>query len=141
MNCLFSPGCSLCHQFAASPKQCQIKLMLSTTFIEANIFKKFFYSFLKIYAIFFILFFNMYFNGYAITVVQFFPSLYSLCLVPPLRLAFPPPYFRSMGRTYKFLGFSISYTILTLPLSILYLPFMLLIPCTFSHSLPPPPPH
>ena len=42
----------------------------------------------------------------------------------------------SMGCTYKFFGFYISYTILTLPLSIFYLPFMLLIPCTFSPSLP-----
>ena len=32
----------------------------------------------------------------------------------------------SMGRTYTFFGFSISYTILNLPLSILYLAFMLL---------------
>ena len=38
----------------------------------------------------------------------------------------------SMGHTYKFFGFSISYTILTLPLSVLYLPIVLLIPCTFS---------
>ena len=37
----------------------------------------------------------------------------------------------SMGCTYKFFGFSISHTILNLPLSILYLPFMLLIPYTF----------
>ena len=42
----------------------------------------------------------------------------------------------SVGHTYKFFGFSISYTILNLPLSILYLPFMLLTPCTFSPILP-----
>ena len=39
----------------------------------------------------------------------------------------------------KFFGFSISYTILTLPLSILYLPIMLLNPCTprfFPFPLP-----
>ena len=41
----------------------------------------------------------------------------------------------SMGHTYNFFGFSISHTILNLPLSILYLPFMLLIPCTFSPIL------
>ena len=40
----------------------------------------------------------------------------------------------SMGRTYKFFGFSISYTILNLSLSILYLPFILHIPCTFPPS-------
>ena len=43
-----------------------------------------------------------------------------------------------MGRAYKFFSFSISYTILNLPLSILYLPVMLLIPCNFSPILPLP---
>ena len=38
----------------------------------------------------------------------------------------------SMGRTYKFFGFSMSYTVLNLPLSVLYLQFVLLFPCTFS---------
>ena len=42
----------------------------------------------------------------------------------------------SMGHTNKFFGFYISYTILTLPLSIFHLSSMLLILCTF----PPPPP-
>ena len=37
----------------------------------------------------------------------------------------------SMGHTYKFFGLYISYTILNLPLSVFYLPFMLPIPCTF----------
>ena len=41
----------------------------------------------------------------------------------------------SMGRTYKFFGFSISHTILNLPLSILNLLFMLLILCIFSPFL------
>ena len=43
-----------------------------------------------------------------------------------------------MGCTCKFFGFSISYTIINLPLSILYLTFMLLISCTFSSTLPSP---
>ena len=47
-----------------------------------------------------------------------------------------PTQFMSMGHTYKFFGVSISYTILNLPLSILYLPIMLLIPCTFSPHSP-----
>ena len=51
------------------------------------------------------------------------------------------PLFMSMGHTYKFFGFSISYTILNLHLSILYRSFMLLIPCTFSPFLPTPPPY
>ena len=44
------------------------------------------------------------------------------------------------GVTYKFCAFYISHSILNLTLSILYLPFMLLIPCTFSPILSPPPP-
>ena len=44
----------------------------------------------------------------------------------------------SRGRTRKFFGFSNSYTVLNLPLSILYLLFMLRIPCTFSPILPSP---
>ena len=44
----------------------------------------------------------------------------------------------SMGHAYKFFGFSISYTVLNLPMSILYLPIMLLNPCTFSPILPRP---
>ena len=43
----------------------------------------------------------------------------------------------SMVHANKFLGFSISYTILTFPLSIFYLPIMILILCTFSPILPP----
>ena len=37
--------------------------------------------------------------------------------------------------TYKFFHFSISYTIFNIPLSVLYLPFMLLIPVPFPPSL------
>ena len=44
----------------------------------------------------------------------------------------------SVGRTYKFFGFSISYTILNLSLSTLWLPIMLLIPCTFFPITPLP---
>ena len=61
----------------------------------------------------------------------------SLCPVTPSSPAFPA-YFMSMDHTYKFFGFSISYTILNLPLSILYLPIMLPITCTVtSFSLLP----
>ena len=66
-----------------------------------------------------------------------FSPLYS-----PLPCTFLPPVFSplvhvhgSMGHTYKFFDFSISYTILNLTLSILYLPFMLLIPCNFLKKL------
>ena len=56
--------------------------------------------------------------------------------VHPPSTSIPPLQFMPIGHTYKFFGFSISYTIPNLPLSILYLPFMLPIPCTFSPILP-----
>ena len=43
----------------------------------------------------------------------------------------------SMGHSHKYFGFYISYNILTLRLSIFYLPFIFLIPCTFSPIIPP----
>ena len=46
---------------------------------------------------------------------------------PPLPSHITHLWFMPMGHTYKFFGSYISYTILTLPLSIFYLPFMLLI--------------
>ena len=89
-------------------------------------------------------------------ILFFFKYIYSLCYYscPTFPLLFycpspctpltsiptPLPQFMSMGCTYKFFGFSISYTILNLRLSILYLQFMLLILCTFPHSPPPIPP-
>ena len=61
---------------------------------------------------------------------HFFLPFILLCPVPPPTIILPPQ-FTSMVHRYKFFGFSISHTILNVPLSILYLPFMLLIPCTF----------
>ena len=93
-----------------------------------QIFKHFMYLFLFIFNIFI---------DYAITVVPFPLPFTPLHPAYPLPSTFPPPpKFMSMGHTYKFFGFYISYTILTLPLSIFYLPFMLLILCTFPPSLP-----
>ena len=43
-----------------------------------------------------------------------------------------------MGHAHKLFGFSISYTVLNIPLSILYLPIMLLNPCNFIPNLPLP---
>ena len=57
----------------------------------------------------------------------------------PIPSSNPPLWFMSMGHTYKFFGFSISY-IITIPLSILYLQIMLLNPCACSPILPSPPP-
>ena len=73
---------------------------------------------------------------YATKVVPF-PPFTPSC--PPSSSQIPLLQFMSMGHTYQFFGFYISYTIVTLPLTIFYLPFMLLILCTFpplspSHS-------
>ena len=69
---------------------------------------------------------------------HFFLPFLPICPVLPFLPAFPPPQFMSMGRTYKFFGFSISCTILDLPLSILFLAILLLIPCTFPPIRPLP---
>ena len=104
----------------------KINYFLLITILRINSLSSFFY-FLKIY-----------FIDYAITVVPFFSPFFPClpCTRPPTCIL--PLQFMSMGHTYNFFGFSISYTILNLPLSILYLPFMLLIPCTFSPILPLP---
>ena len=52
------------------------------------------------------------------------------CALHPV-LPFPPiisPLFMSVGHTCKFFDFSISYTVLNIPLSIMYIPVMLLNP-------------
>ena len=56
-------------------------------------------------------FFNIYFIHYAITVVSIFPfsTLHLVPLSPPSNSL---PEFTSMGYAYKFVGFSISYTVL-----------------------------
>ena len=82
----------------------------------------------------FYFFFKIYFIDYASTVVPFPPDHSTPSGTRPPSYI-PPLQFMSMGYTYKFFGSYISYTILTLPLSIFYLPFMLLILCTFS-SIP-----
>ena len=71
-------------------------------------------------------------------VVHFFPPFIPLCPVPPMPPVFPNPSFMSMGYAYNFFGFSISYTILNIPLFILCLPIVLLIPCTFLPFSPYP---
>ena len=63
-------------------------------------------------------FLKIYFIDYAITVVTFFSPLY----FPPPTSHHHSPQLSScpwVGHTYKFFGFSISHTILNLPLSIL----------------------
>ena len=66
----------------------------------------------------------------------FFSSLSPSALHSPPSNIPSPPQFMYMGRTYKFLGFSISYV--NLLVSIMYQPFVLLILCSFS-SIPPSP--
>ena len=92
-------------------------------------------NFRETYLVFSDSFFKIYLIDYVITGVPF-SSLHSLLPCTPPH---SPVYFMSMGHPCKFFGFYISYTILNLPLSIFYLPFMLLILCTFppfspSHS-------
>ena len=91
---------------------------------------------MKYLSFFFEPFLKNIFIDYAITVVPFSP-LHSTPSCPPSPSHIAPLQFMSMGHTYKFFGFCISYTVLTLPLSIFYLPFMLLILCTFPPSPPP----
>ena len=68
---------------------------------------------------------------------QFFPLCPSSAWYPPfLQQSLPP--FMSMDCTCKFFGYSIFHTILNNPLSILYLPIILLIPCTFFPIVPLP---
>ena len=74
------------------------------------------------------------FIDYAITVVPFPPTPLHPAQPPPSHI--PPLQFMSMGHTYKFFGFYISYTILTLALSIFHLSSMLLILCTFPRLSP-----
>ena len=80
-------------------------------------------------------FFKMYFIDYATTVVPFISPLYSPLPYTPLPLAFLT-LVHVHDQTCKCFGFSISHTILNLPLSMFHLKFMLLIPCTFSPILP-----
>ena len=67
-----------------------------------------------------------------------FFSLFSLSALHPSSLQHSPPLIHVQGSKHKFFGFSFSYTIVNLPLSILCLPFMLLIPCTFIPHSPLP---
>ena len=65
-----------------------------------------------------------------------FPPFIPLCPAHTLPPAFPAYSSCPWVIHIKFFGFCISYTILTLPLSIFYLPFMLLILCTFAPLSP-----
>ena len=73
---------------------------------------------------------------------HFFLLFIPLHPAPPLPPAFPPqPHsFMSMGRTYKFFGFSTSYSILNLPLSCLFYTYRLcfLLPVPFPPFYPLP---
>ena len=60
-------------------------------------------------------------------------------LHPPALQPSPPPEFMAKGCTYKFFGFSVSYTILNLSPSILFLLIVLLLPCTFPRPFSPSP--
>ena len=82
-------------------------------------------------------FFKIHFIDYTISVVPFSPPLFPSVCMPP-HPSILPPYFMSMGCTYKLFGSYISYITFNLLLSIFYLPFMLFIFCTFFPILPLP---
>ena len=63
---------------------------------------------------------------YAIKVVTTFPSLPPSPKYPPLPPAMPSPFVYVHGQACKFFGNSVCYTVLNIPLPILYLPI-----CTF----------
>ena len=67
------------------------------------------------------MFLNKFYFVYAIIVVLIFSPISVLHLVPPLPQAIPMSLFMSMnmGHVYKFFGFSISYTVLYIPMAIL----------------------
>ena len=87
---------------------------------------------------------NLFFNYILLVMLLQLSRFFPLC--PPLSSTptpsgSAPPLLTSMGHAYKFFGFSISYTILnthTPALSLLYLPIMLLNPCTFPFIIPLP---
>ena len=84
-------------------------------------------------------FFKVYFIDYAITVFPIFFSPLLPSTLHPQTSSIPPlsscPWVVHISSLT-----SVSYTILNLPPSILYLPIMILIPCTFPPLLPLPPP-
>ena len=80
--------------------------------------------------------FLIYFIDYAITIVPFSP-LYSPPHCTPPSTCIPPP-LSSCPWVIHISSLASTFPILTFSLSIFYLPFMLLILCTFSRSLPLP---
>ena len=85
------------------------------------------------------LFFKVYFIDYAITVVPIFPPLPSWAWYP-LSLQQSPLLVHVCGSCMLVLWHLLSHAILNFPLSILFLPIMLLNPRTFFPILPLPPP-
>ena len=83
-------------------------------------------------------FLKVYFIDNAIMLSHLFLSFIPLCPATPFHQHSPTLVHGPVSYICKFFGFSISCTILNLSLSILYLPFMLLILCTFSNSVPVP---
>ena len=62
---------------------------------------------------------KLYFIDCAITVILNFPPLPLSTQHPPLPQAIPTPLFMSMGHVCKFHGYSISYTVLYIPMAML----------------------
>ena len=64
-------------------------------------------------------FLKLYFIDYAITVVPIFTLLLPSSQHPPVPQASPTPLFMSIGHAYEFFGYSISCTVLYIPMAIL----------------------
>ena len=63
--------------------------------------------------------FKLHFIDYAVTVVPIFPPLPSSTQHPPLPQAISPPLFMSKHHSCKFFGYSISCTVLYIPMATL----------------------
>ena len=84
--------------------------MCESETIEIYFFKFIIFISLNIYYYYF-----LYFIDYAFTTVPTFPLLPSSTQHLPLSQAIPTPSFMSMGHTYKYFSYSISYTVPYIP--------------------------
>ena len=82
-------------------------------------------------------FFKLYFIDYVITVVPIFPPLCASTQHLTLPQATPTPLLMSIDHVYKLFAYSISCTVLYIPLVFCNYLFVLLIPLT-SSPIPPP---
>ena len=85
-------------------------------FISQSLQKPYGVGFINRILLKFFRFKKLYFIDYAITVVPIFPSVSPSTQHTPLPQAIPPLLFTFMGHECKFFGYSISYTVLYIPI-------------------------